>query len=570
MHNPYYTNPFEYSRLKTRIVDIGGVPLGGNFPIRVQSMTNTKTQNTSETVKQCIQLIEAGCDYVRIAATNIKDAKNLLEIKNKLKRLGYRTPLIADVHFNPKVAEISARFIEKIRINPGNYVDKKIGKRLIYSNTDYNAEIEKIAISFVPLIKICKEYGTAIRIGSNHGSLSDRIVSRYGDTPEGMVEAAMEFVKICENEGYYNLVLSMKSSNTRVMIHAYRLLASKMIENGNVYPLHLGVTEAGDGNYGRIKSASGIGSLLEDGIGDTIRVSLTEDPVNEIPVAKSLAGFYNSRISNKENLKIILPYNSFSFKKRKSKVVDKIGGERPIAIVTQNKKTKINNDYSYEEIENSAKILQFKAEDITVTNIKSIADESEKILIIDVDHQNILNTRKAFYTLEKANIDLPVLLKVKFENISKEELQLKASVLFSSLLTDGLGDGIWLENSVLTNDENETLMLNILQACRSRISTTEFISCPTCARTNYNITETLQNIKNRTNHLKGMTIAVMGCIVNGPGEMADADYGYVGSSLGIVNLYKNKEVVKKNIPEQQAIEALIALIKENGEWIEPL
>ena len=521
-------------RLLTREVKVGDIVLGGKNPVRLQSMTSTKTLDTKATVEQAIRIFDAGADFVRITTQSITEARNLSVIKNKLTKLGYRKPIIADVHFNPKVAEIAAQIIEKVRINPGNYSDKKSGK-FKFSDLEYKTGVEKIADNIFPLLKICIENGTALRIGVNHGSLSERIVSKYGDTVEGMVASAMEFINICESYNFKNFVLSMKSSNTRVMIYAYRLLAETMIKHGNIYPLHLGVTEAGEGNEGRIKSAAGIGVLFKEGIGDTIRVSLTEEPEREIPVAKKIVEYSNY---NDKGFSSKLSKNSFHYFKRETSAYKNIGGSNKPVVITTNEEKK-NADYLLADI--NGKILNI----FDISKGSNFTDLKDKI---------------------KNSGLKPAILNYNDFSESYEELMLRSASDISCLLVDGLADGIIINNSKYKEQTTE-LAFNILQANGLRISKAEYISCPTCGRTSYNVTETLKKVKEQTSHLKNLKIAVMGCIVNGPGEMADADYGYVGSGNGKVTLYKGNRAVKKNIPEAEAVEALISLMKEQGDWL---
>lgn len=635
----YCNSLTQYSRLITREVSIGDISLGGSNPIRIQSMTTTDTMNTLATVEQTIRMINAGCEYVRITAPSLKEAENLRNIKDELKKRGYNTPLIADIHFTPNAAELAARIVEKVRVNPGNYVDKKKFQTIEYTDSEYQEELERIREKFTPLVKICKEYGTAMRIGTNHGSLSDRIMSRYGDTPLGMVESALEFLRICEDENYYNIVLSMKASNTQVMVQAYRLLIAMMHKEGMSYPLHLGVTEAGDGEDGRIKSAVGIGTLLEDGIGDTIRVSLTEEPEFEAPVAISLASRYLQRESHENIPKIEeSPKDPFNYKRRESFEVSGIGGTTvPKVFADFSGKVKIDYDdfkevgYNYEPITDKWNIadtacdllylgnnnLSFDAptnlklvytfekwnslEDklngfpyfdsvdnflsssaksfvLNFVELNSSSTFSSKLSSISLDKTIVLvvttnnlhgmaDQRRIFFELMNQQIKNPVILKRSY-TLKEEETRLFASTDFGALLIEGFGDGVWLESNLSKSFINRTLF-GILQACRTRISKTEYISCPSCGRTLFDLVEVTNKIRNRTEHLKGVKIAVMGCIVNGPGEMADADYGYVGSGIGKITLYRGKEVVKRSISSEKALDELISLIKEDGNWVEP-
>ncbi len=630
----------EYKRRKTNDVNIGDIPLGHNFPIRIQSMTTTNTLDTNETVKQSIRMIDAGSDYVRITAPSRKEAENLQNIKKKLNNLGYNTPLIADIHFTPNAALIAARIVEKVRINPGNYADSKRFNYIEYSDLEYQNEIDRIRNRFIPLIKVCKEYGTAMRIGTNHGSLSDRILSRYGDTPLGMVESALEFLRICQDENYHNVVLSMKASNPIVMVQAYRLLVSRMdIENMH-YPLHLGVTEAGEGEDGRIKSSVGIGTLLEDGLGDTVRVSLTEEPEYEIPVAKVLVNRYLERKKHRKILDVKNnPINPFKYNSFKNNQVYNLGGENvPRVLIDLTKESKINenliqklgyqyilesdkweisemgSDYIYigkseinfnipgtlgviqdykfwqrnqnfcfplynkaeylsNQKNNHPKLNFLKVEfsDLTGDFIKKIKNDSTIVLIIFTKNiHGLAELRRLFIKLINSKCFVPVVINRMYENLSIEELQLYSSTDIGGLLVDGLGNGILLNmsNSCNISDINKT-SFGILQATRTRITKTEFISCPSCGRTLFDLQEVTARIRSKTQHLKGLKIGIMGCIVNGPGEMADADYGYVGTGIGKISLYKKQEVVNRDVPMQVADEALIELIKDNGDWVDP-
>jgi len=635
----YCNSLTKYSRFVTREVKVGDVPLGGNNPIRLQSMTTTDTMNTKATVEQAIRIIEAGGEYVRITAPSIKDANNLAEIKKELKKRGYNTPLIADIHFTPNAAETAARIVEKVRVNPGNYIDKKKFEIIEYSDIQYNTELEKIFERFSPLVKICKEYGTAIRIGTNHGSLSDRIMSRFGDTPAGMVESAMEFVRICEDLNFYEIVLSMKASNPQVMVSAYRLLAGRMIESGMNYPLHLGVTEAGDGEDGRIKSSIGIGSLLEDGLGDTVRVSLTEEPEFEIPVCRNLVERYSDR-SNKKEIPSIKtnPLNPAEYYKRISNESGKIGGKNvPAVIISANQaaydfygeipgyiynevydKWNIvdiapdfiycgNRDFNYklplglkkifdyqfwkekgypddsypifsseeflstEKYSGEINFLKISTEEIYKEEFRKITDRNDAVIVLYTENENAFaDLRRAFIELINLQSKLPVIIFKKHnESRDIEKFVVDSSVDTGSLFIEGLGDGIWIESTKIPNEIINRCSFGILQATRTRISKTEYISCPSCGRTLFDLQETTARIKEKTSHLKGLKIGIMGCIVNGPGEMADADYGYVGSGPGKITLYKKKEIVKRNIDAKTAVDELINLIKINGDWFEP-
>ena len=620
---------------------VGDIGIGGDNPIRIQSMTTTDTMNTEATVAQAIRMINAGCEIVRITAPSKKEAENLANIKAELRKRGYNTPLVADIHFTPNAAEIAAKIVEKVRINPGNYADKKKFETLDYTDKSYTEELERIRKSFEPLVKICKEHGTAMRIGTNHGSLSDRILSRYGDTPLGMVESAMEFLRICRDLDYHKIVLSMKASNTLVVVQAYRLLVSKMMEEGMNYPLHLGVTEAGDGEDGRIKSAVGIGTLLEDGLGDTIRVSLTEEPEYEIPVAKTLVERYSNR-TTETPIAPIEKYaiNPFEYNKRKTNEVLNIGGSNVPRIMADfslkenikpasffalgynysvpldkwnisdmacdyvflgnktidfevpgtlglvylhktwiTQKGKFNafpfidaKDY-LNEVETHPKLnfVYITLDQLDNAFITKINKDKTAVLVIDTYHpQGMAEQRKLFNELILNNCDVPVIIGRAYGNLTEEQIQLYAATDMGALLVDGMGDGIFIAAENCGSDSLlNSLAFGILQATRTRISKTEYISCPSCGRTLFDLQETTAKIRKVTSHLKGVKIGIMGCIVNGPGEMADADYGYVGTGVGKITLYKEKNVVKRNVPEKEAVEELIELIKSHGDWIEP-
>jgi (E)-4-hydroxy-3-methylbut-2-enyl-diphosphate synthase len=625
----YCNSITSYSRYLTREVNVGNLIIGGNYPIRIQSMTTTDTMNTLATVEQSIRMIEAGCELVRITAPSMNEARNLEVIKQELHKRGYNVPLVADIHFTPNAAEMAARIVEKVRVNPGNYADKKKFETIEYNDATYNAELDRIRNRFTPLLKICKEYGTAIRIGTNHGSLSDRILSRYGDTPLGMVESAMEFIKICEDNSFYNIILSMKASNAKVMVQAYRMLVIKMQELGMNYPLHVGVTEAGDGEDGRIKSAAGIGTLLEDGLGDTIRVSLTEDPEFEIPVARMLIERYaNRKKLQKEipslektlagNQTDLLPYNPCDYKRRETRLELNIG-EQKVPVVVADLSTEKNLtpesfksfgydysekldkwnvtdqacDYVYTgnrklnfEIPGLIRLLELNRKKNVIpsyvqfveTNINDVFDKNildEKIsspgtvLVLNTSNEHgMAEQRRYFIELMRHNIQTPVIIKRNYSTDDAELLALNAATDFAGLLLDGFGDGIWIDAPNCNADKVNSIAFGILQATRTRISKTEYISCPSCGRTLFDLQETTAKIRSRTSHLKGIKIGIMGCIVNGPGEMADADYGYVGTGIGKITLYKGREVVQRNIEAASAVDALIDLIKKNGDWVE--
>lgn len=630
----YCNSLTEYSRRKSIEVMIGNVPMGGDNPIRIQSMTTIDTMDTMGSVEQSIRMIESGCDYVRITAPSLKEAENLREIKKVLRARGYNTPLIADIHFTPNAAELAAKIVEKVRVNPGNYADKKKFENIEYTDASYNEALERIRKKFIPLINICKEHGTAMRIGTNHGSLSDRIMSRFGDTPLGMVESALEFLRVCDELDYHQIVLSMKSSNTQAMVQAYRLLVQKMNAEGlKPYPLHLGVTEAGEGEDGRIKSSVGIGTLLEDGLGDTVRVSLTEEPEFEAPVAIALVDRYNSR-SKHLPIKAIVksPLDPYSYHRRKSNEVLNFGDKnvpRVIADFSHSNLIEIKNlnqighfylpepdkwkmndlgaDYIYtgtnpanfmlpnglkeiidfeywETLEDKKhKFPLFNKANYKVHNgicfikldtsdldfITKLSINSEVVIILETENtHSYASFRRFFIELMDNKITLPVVLHGKYELDQGDLIQLYASTDIGGLLIDGLGDGIILSGNVTSKELNNTAF-GVLQAARTRMSKTEYISCPSCGRTLFDLQETTAMIRKRTDHLKGIKIGIMGCIVNGPGEMADADFGYVGSGKGKITLYKGQEVVKRGVPSDNAVNELIEIIKADGCWVEP-
>jgi (E)-4-hydroxy-3-methylbut-2-enyl-diphosphate synthase len=641
----YCNSLTEYKRLATLEVKVGDLLIGNYHPVRIQTMTTTDTMNTMATVEQAIRCIEAGSELVRITAPSKKEAENLLPIKNELRKRGYHTPLVADIHFTPNAAEVAARIVEKVRINPGNFVDKKKFETINYTDSEYMSELDRIRKQFKPLVGICKEYGTAMRIGTNHGSLSDRIMSRYGDTPMGMVESAMEFLRIAEDLSYRNIVLSMKASNPQVMVQAYRLLIQAMQDElGHCYPLHLGVTEAGDGEDGRIKSAVGIGTLLEDGIGDTVRVSLTEDPEFELPVCRDLVKRYTNRQQHEPIPPVEqIPYSPFNYKRRESIAFNNIGGKQvPVVVADLSDIKNITPadlksiGYHYDEATDkwniadaaadylfSHEVLTFAlpgtlkvivpdtlwetAEDkekymplfsveafIQAKNTSPILNfvdvntgvalSQEQLLLLNNGRPVVLTlhssnqhampeVRSAFMTLIQQNIQLPCILRCLAADQTSDEHLIHFATETGALLLDGFGDGLWLVRSDIAASTVDHSLLNnvafgILQATRTRISKTEYISCPSCGRTLFDLQETTARIRAVTNHLKGVKIAIMGCIVNGPGEMADADFGYVGSGVGKITLYRGKEVVKRGLNSDVAVDELINLIRENGMWVD--
>ena len=684
---PYCRDPFTYHRRKTRVVNVGDVPIGGNHPIRLQSMTISDTMDTDAAVAETIQLVDAGCELVRLTAPSLNEAENLRHIKAALNRRGVRVPLIADIHFTPNAALKAAEVVEKVRINPGNYADKKRFAEREYTDGEYGAELERIEQRFKPLVLKLKQYGVAMRIGTNHGSLSDRIMNRFGDTPQGMVESALEFVRICRRYDYHDIILSMKASNPLVMIQAYRLLAARMDEEGMDYPFHLGVTEAGDGVEGRVKSAIGIGALLEDGIGDTIRVSLTEDAVCELPAAHAIAAPYNRRQARSEAQDVPGPEerrNPYSYDRRFSHEVGLgslvTGGNQPVRVELSTTVPVTDLDGTLAQIEALTvpaqpndpvcEIVRLCAE--TSAELQTLASLNERLQenaatpllslrvplasLADVpplaglgkivvappceddpadwdrqarralmwSHQHgtalewclstasiplfirdkhgatlaglahtasrlaelaglfqpcpvvfSLDTPEPLpaYRYLAAHLDAqglacPLHLKIAALHGSDDPIY-QAAIQLGALLCDGFGDSIQIDTDAAPA-EAVHLSYTILQAARLRMSKTEFISCPSCGRTLFNLQTTTERIKSRMSHLKDVKIAIMGCIVNGPGEMADADFGYVGSGPGKISLYVGKECVERNIPDSEAEERLIQLIKDHGKWVDAI
>ena len=617
----YCEDMFNYKRNSTIEVKVGNVVIGGSNPVRIQSMTTTDTNDTEATAEQAIRIIEAGGELVRITAQGRREAKNLKNIKELVRKEGYDTPLVADIHFNANAALIAAKTVEKVRINPGNFTgDAKKFDLDKYSDELFDEELKRMKEKIVPFLDTCKEHGTAIRIGTNHGSLSDRIMSRYGDTPEGMVEACMEYLRICEENDFHDIVLSIKSSNTRVMVHTVRLLVATMKKEGMHYPLHLGVTEAGSEDEGRIKSAVGSGALLVDGIGDTLRVSLTEAPENEIPVARKLIEY----ISKHKGHKTIAPvpakhYSPYEFNRRKTHQVLNIGGDKTAAVITKGDYYGIMNagcmnrpdlifvdDPSYipgqpviplilpldewekQKVRNSYPYIEFSGMSSTVPDstviflgitYKDAGEElfsflrlqKDVILLLSSDNINRPVEQRAFILeLMNREISNPVIIVNEYDEDEKENFQIASSADAGILFLDGLADGIMLGNKgALPQEVVVDTAFSILQASRVRFTSTEFISCPGCGRTLFNLEEITREIKARTKHLKGLKIGIMGCIVNGIGEMADADYGYVGAGPDNVSLFRNRELIKKNIPNDRAVEELINLIKQFGDWVDP-
>lgn len=618
-----YCNSYtHYKRFPSHEVQIGDIKMGAEHPIVVQSMVNTDTMDTAATVQQVKELVDAGCQLVRITAPGVKDAENLRAIKAELHEQGIFVPLVADIHFAPKAADIAAAIVDKVRINPGNYVDKKVFKSFEYTDEAYQDELLRIEAKFIPFLNICKAHNTAVRIGSNHGSLSDRIVNKYGNSPEGMAEAAMEFLRICQKEDFKNVVVSMKASNTQIMTQSTRLLAAKMRAENMGFPIHLGVTEAGNGEEGRIKSSIGIGALLSDGIGDTIRVSLTEHPKAEIPVAQAIVEHFQNieKAPRLEDLQEEI-FNPYLFEKRNSKEIQNIGASKTAVVLANAKDAKTNKlvtdwgesqpDYLWidsassitntdqkyileaslfselEDNQNCFPLLQLEelsTQEAPISELQFVECTSEEIkeniteksfleklktwnivLILNVVHEHsIAEQRQFFNILKREAIDSPVILKRTYK--AQPNLGISAACDLGPLFTDGFGDGIWIDSSE-SPIKNTEIAFNILQGARVRMSKTEFISCPSCGRTLFDLESTTEEIKKRLSHLKHLKIGVMGCVVNGPGEMADADYGYVGSGKGKISLYKGQTVVRRNIPSEQAVDDLIELIKDHGDWM---
>ncbi|MBP7505023.1 MAG: (E)-4-hydroxy-3-methylbut-2-enyl-diphosphate synthase [Prolixibacteraceae bacterium] len=616
MDNPnfrYISDLCRYERLKTRVVQVGSIPLGGDHPVRIQSMTDTDTKDTEATVNQIISIIKAGADYVRVTVKGLRDAENLKDIKKALVDRGFNNPLIADIHFNPKLAEISARYISKVRINPGNFYDKRANfEHLVYTDEQYREELQKIEEMFVPFLEMLRRSNTALRIGANQGSLSDRIMSRYGDTSTGIVESVMEFLRICKRVNFDNVVISIKSSNTRMMVYTVRLLCYKMRLEDMDYPLHLGVTEAGEGEEGRIRSAVGIGALLADGIGDTIRVSLTEKPEREIPVAMKLINHFRSY---QDHQRITAPLhaqtNPFEYERRSTRPVLNMGGKSlPVVMADLGERSlqeilpirgKLIPDYFL----SGSKVLDIQGNSYPVISLEEYLFESTRwgrmkfirttkmefdrfmerhpeimtklkqtrktVLLMESTNRNPFAEFRAFFMMLETHIwKVPVILYRRYNERSLEDLQIKASADLGGVFIDGYGDGICLSNDHdnITFTELKDLSFGILQSSRMRVSRTEFISCPGCGRTQFDLHETTRKVKEHFGHLHHLKIGIMGCIVNGPGEMGDADYGFVGSGNGKISLYKGLQLVKRNIPYEEAVEEVEQLIRENGDWVD--
>ncbi|MDR1676401.1 MAG: 4-hydroxy-3-methylbut-2-en-1-yl diphosphate synthase [Tannerella sp.] len=603
-----------YQRRPSSVVRIGNTPLGGDFPIRIQSMASVSTMDTEAAVRQAVRMIKAGAEYVRFTAQGEREARQLGVIRRALRAQGCDTPLVADIHFNPKAAAVAAANVEKVRINPGNYVDGvKSFRPTVYTEESYAAELRKIRERFVPFLERCRKQGTAIRLGVNHGSLSDRILSRYGDTPEGMVASCMEYLRICREEYFPEVVISIKASNTVVMVQTVRLLVQTMDAEDMHYPLHLGVTEAGDGEDGRIRSAVGIGSLLANGLGDTIRVSLSEPPEAEIPVARKLADYIRQR---ERHAPVEAPDTCRSGFSRATRTVGRIGGTAPPVVISDHSQgvCTIDDanrpDFIYLGANRAAdssetgeaiprivdadgwenqpetypyfrandldrlsrctaplKFVECSGNDLDGERIRLLRQEPSAVIVWDGRHPDYINEARALACrLRQAHCDTPLILRRRYREPDRETLQIQAAVDFGALLLDGIGNGLMLSHANVDPGVTDGYLFSILQAVRLRISKTEYISCPGCGRTLYDLQTTVARVKAATSHLKGLKIAVMGCIVNGPGEMADADYGYVGAGRGCVNLYRGRECRRRNIPEKEAVQQLIQLIRESGDW----
>ena len=590
-------NQFNYSRRPSDSIKIGSLPMGGIHPVRVQTMANTDTNDIENSVAQCLRVVEAGAEILRFTTQGIREAESIGVIHEHIRAMGCTIPLVADIHFNANAADVAATKVEKVRINPGNYVGSvKPGDLSDYTAEEFEAEYQKIRARFIPFLNICKENNTAIRIGVNHGSLSERMMNRYGDTSRGMVESCMEFLHICREENFHNVVISMKTSNTVMMVHTVRLLADEMAKAGLSYPLHLGVTEAGDGEDGRIKSAVGIGGLLADGIGDTIRVSLSEEPEAEVPVGRLLVSYTSSR---EEHIPIAATeyalLNRYEYSRRKTHAVGNIGGDNvPVVIATGDGGFETIPDYmladgkvlstsgeSYnvytsetiDALQHDAaelKFLKLSYTDLTPKVLGILIEKRDIVVLLTTNHTNGVGEQRAFFhTLLNAGVTTPVILCRNYSENELQFLQIKAAADMGVLFIDGFGDGVLLENAgSISIEAINSVAFGILQASRVRITKTEFISCPGCGRTMFKLQTVIARVKARTSHLKGLKIGIMGCVVNGPGEMADADYGYVGAGRGKVSLYKKKECLERSISEDEAVDKLIDLIKVNGDWHE--
>jgi (E)-4-hydroxy-3-methylbut-2-enyl-diphosphate synthase len=609
----YIENLLQYSRQKTSRVRIGSVGMGSGHPILLQSMTDTDTNDTQATVIQIIKIIDAGADLVRVTVQGIREAENLKNIRKELDLRGYHQPLCADIHFNPAAAEIAIRHVEKVRINPGNFYDKRaVFVKLNYTDEEYRLELKKIAERFIPFIRECKSLGTALRIGANQGSLSDRIMSRYGDTPAGIVESVMEFLRICKAEDYHNIVISIKSSNTRLMVYTVRLMNYRMRLEEMDYPFHIGVTEAGEGEDGRIKSAVGSGALFADGIGDTVRVSLTEDPADEIPFARKLVDIFRDRERHTPiTAPLVAQTNPFEYERRSNRPVNDIGGKKAVVVVADLNNYRLDEiktissgiepdyyydgkliydrsgkeypiltleDYLYNDFYtnqmrfvrvNKAEYDRFKEKN--PETLEKLRRERKMVMIMESNNLNSFAEMRAFFMELDAHIcKIPVILHRSYQKNDYEALLLRACTDLGGLFIDGYGDGIMLSNNGnIGYNELKNLSFGILQASRMRVTKTEFISCPGCGRTLFDLRDTVAEIKSNFSHLKNLKIGVMGCVVNGPGEMGDVDYGFVGAGKGRINLYKGQKLIRRHVAAESAVEELKKLIQESGEWKEP-
>ena len=567
---------FNYARRKTVSVNVGGTPLGSDFPVRVQSMTNTSTDDVERSAEQCTRIAEAGAHYVRLTAQGVRQAESIGMIRNLLRKQGCNVPLVADIHFNPRAAFAAAALTDKVRINPGNFVDPaRTFKLLEYTDEEYRAELQRVHDTLVPFIELCREHGTAVRLGVNHGSLSDRIMSRYGNTAAGMVESVMEFLRVFVEQKFMEVVISMKASNVVVMVEAVRRLVEAMDKEDMHFPLHLGVTEAGFGEDGRVKSAVGIGTLMAQGLGDTIRVSLSEDPEVEVPVANKLVEYITSREGHAPiDGKLSEGYDALVPARRKTTLVAGLvgGGKQPIVIAScKPEDIKGNIKPDFYGIENSdIHFVEVKA-DAPVESLKHLNDDAQAVLVISPANVNVPSSVLAMlHKLADAGITCPTVMHVQYDDTDSEWLQVKAGADLGAVLMSGMLDGVWLEAPNYADQEEVVkIAFAALQAARLRTSKTEFISCPSCGRTMFDLQTTVKRVQEATAHLTHLKIGVMGCVVNGPGEMADADYGYVGAARGKISLYKNKECIEKNIPEDEAITRLVALITQNNDWVDP-
>ena len=589
---------FNYHRRATVDVNVGGVMLGGKHSVKVQSMTNTNTDDIEASVAQCRRIADCGGDIVRLTAQGVKEAENIGRIRTALREQGCNVPLVADIHFNPKAAFAAAAVTDKVRINPGNFVDPaRTFKSLTYTDEEYEAELKRIHDALVPFIDICREHHTAVRLGVNHGSLSDRIMSRYGNTAAGMVESVMEFLRVFVEQKFYDVVISMKASNVVVMVEAVRRVVAAMDAEDMHFPLHLGVTEAGFGEDGRIKSAVGIGCLMSEGLGDTIRVSLSEDPEVEVPVAQKLVQYITSRAGHAPIEAV--PYEGYDallpVRRKSLTVLDKIGGKKVPALVAScspdDIQGKLKPDYYFADgaitdgthtyplvaladftpdATAAAQWVEVKA-DVAKEQLQALKGLANVVVVATAANQNVTGSLQALlHTMVNMGVDCPVVVRVNYPDTDTEWLQVKAGADLGTILLNGFADGVWLE---APNYESQQKVVEyafaILQAARLRMSKTEFISCPSCGRTMFDLQTTVQQVKAATSHLTHLKIGVMGCVVNGPGEMADADYGYVGAARHSISLYKGKECIERNVPETEAIPHLVALIKANGDWVDP-